>query len=231
MNSGLLSQENNYRQGNEGEYYLNQNRLTVLGRLIPIIVHEVNNPIQAISGAASLAMEEIGDENEVASYLTLIQNESRRVLALTTFIRSLYLPSKNQKQQINLIECLQGLMPVLKDDFHRHGINFFFEPLQTPIMIQGDLVEIQLALIETILNLNSWLHDRNYRQYQIKIFTEQKKAVIEFVADVGTLEDFPFNFPTMEQWVSKQGGRIFALVVENLSVLRFEFPSLTRVRS
>ncbi len=65
-------------------------RQQVMGRLLRSLVHELSNPLQAVSGAVRLAQEDIQHPEDLRADLDIIQAESRRMERLIHAARLLY---------------------------------------------------------------------------------------------------------------------------------------------
>ncbi len=78
------------------EQVIRQERLAAIGVLISGIAHEINNPLQAISGFSEILQRERHLDPKIKSDLALIQKESARASGI---IRNLSRFSRQQKLQ------------------------------------------------------------------------------------------------------------------------------------
>ncbi len=64
--------------------------LSVQGRLLRSLVHEISNPLQAVTGAVGLAREDLHRPADLLDDLDIMQKELRRLEVLLTTVRRLY---------------------------------------------------------------------------------------------------------------------------------------------
>ncbi len=220
-------------QTNEGELFYQTNKNVVLGRLIPIIVHEINNPIQAIGGAASLGIEEAGNQANVLEYFTLINGQSKRVMALTGLVRSIYSSTRMTTQIIEVFQCFDALMLLMKDDLNRNGVQLEIIPPDSGLLVQGNESDIQLALLKIMLDLDVWMNLHQCKWYKISFHKKNNNAIIDFEIPDPIQFDFDVNESrqpgkldlSFAAWlVSANAGIISQLFESNKNLLRVEFP-------
>lgn len=81
-------------------------RLTVMGRLLATVSHELNNPLQAIQNALFLLKEEQGISDQGRQDLEIVLAESERMSSLIERLRATYRPAQSEDllpTQINKI--------------------------------------------------------------------------------------------------------------------------------
>jgi len=163
----------------ESTHTLEVNRLSLLGRLIPNLVHELNNPLQAISGSATLALEDLHNSEEAGAYLDVIQRETQRSIVLLQLFRQLYRPLNGRPQAINAVELLSQLSPILKDSLNRNSLSVHVEIPPMPVVILAAEPAIQLALINTLLAIAEALPHSNRKDFSVSIGKREKRGCID----------------------------------------------------
>jgi C4-dicarboxylate-specific signal transduction histidine kinase len=205
----------------------------ILGRLIPIIVHEVNNPMQAISGAAALGLEEVENPASVSEYFTLIENQSKRVMALTALVRSLYSSARTNQQLIDVFHSFDAIMLLIKDDLNRNGVHLEIVPPDSTLFIQGNESEFQLALLNIMLDLDAWMNLHGVKSYQIRFEKKTSLAIVDFLipdqvqfdltsSEVDQSDKLDLVF--VSQLIAAQQGKISHINESGQSLLRLEIP-------
>jgi GAF domain-containing protein len=128
-------------------------RLRTIGRLTASLAHEVNNPMQAIRGALTLALEDIDNPEELKEYLTLSLQETDRVVKLVSRMRQLYHPSSDQMDAIQVTNLLREVFEISKDELNGQRVKITPAfPLHSPI-IYGIANQIHLAFLSILLSL------------------------------------------------------------------------------
>lgn len=128
-------------------------RLRTIGRLTASLAHEVNNPMQAIRGALTLALEDIHNPEELKEYLTLSLQETERVVKLVNRMRQLYHPSSDQFDAIQVTNLLREVFEISKDELNGQRVKVTLAlPLHSPI-IYGIANQIHLAFLSIFLSL------------------------------------------------------------------------------
>jgi signal transduction histidine kinase len=134
-------------------------RLVTIGRLTSAIVHEINNPMQAIRGALTLAMEELEDRQAVASYLELCQQEADRSIQLIGMIRQIYRPHASDPGPVDVAALLHQAADITRDGVNQQGVKLHLD-LDEPLpRVVAAADQLQLALISLILNLADAMGD------------------------------------------------------------------------
>jgi hypothetical protein len=159
-------------------------QLEIIGRLTANIVHELNNPMQTIRGCASLALEDISNADDLIQYLNRIQQASGRAMDLIVLVRSLYAQSNGAARGANLPELFQSLMPLLKDDLNRQGVELIIASQAQPVF--GTVVEpaVRLLLLNLVLDLDQFLADCHIKNYDLRVFKNETAAGFEFTLPV-----------------------------------------------
>ena len=220
----------------ELERHLQEHRLAIIGRLTSNIVHEINNPMQAIRGGAALALEEIDDPASVSEYLRLIQRESDRVLALTALLRSLYSSKENSVKVINIGILLDELLALVKDDLNQKGLQLKVNQAEKPLLVTAVENHVQLAVIELLLNINQILSGLGRKTYSLNLHTASSDAVIELVLDVpvsitldgtndqGSTARNSIDSSLINKLFQYQDGKISLETKDQQSTIRLEYP-------
>jgi len=127
-------------------------RLVLVGRLVASIVHEINNPMQAIRGALVLAGEEIDDQAAVQDYLNLCLQETDRVIYLTNLLRQIYRPDSNRPQRLELNQALNNTLRIAHDEMNRQGVEVQLVSGEA-VYIEASGSQIDVALLYLFLHL------------------------------------------------------------------------------
>lgn len=159
-------------------------RLSTMGRITSIIVHEINNPMQAIQGGATLGLEEINDPEAVKTYFELIRRESSRVLRMTSILRETYRSDQTQPEDFNLGELIDEVLIFIKDDFKQKNIQFKSSLPEKMPVVHATKGQIFLVLMNLFLELDELLHSNGQKEFSLAIAEDVHRAVIQFLFQV-----------------------------------------------
>ncbi len=194
-------------------------KLSIIGGLLPNIVHEINNPMQAIKGGVMLALEEENLPEPVTNYLHIILSESDRILSLTTFLRNLYSEKPSEPILVNLETMIDQSLKIIKDDLNRKGLKLEFIRPHTPCVIKVCENEIQLALLDLWLNINETLQKLGQREYTLSILESKPETLLDFSFDTvvqiyrqndkqPSTSQNKIDISLAEAFITPQGGKI-----------------------
>ena len=69
-------------------------KLTLTGRLVASLTHEINNPLQAVMGCLGLAQEALSEGEPPERFLNVARDELRRISSIVGHLRDLYRPAQ-----------------------------------------------------------------------------------------------------------------------------------------
>jgi signal transduction histidine kinase len=151
-------------QGREAEKALRQaqvelahvTRVTTLGELMASIVHEVSQPLAAISinGGACLRFldREVPDLSEVHGLIANMISASNRAAGVIQRIRALCQKAEPQKAPLNINDVIDEVLHLIQREVADHGVAVRCElaPEISPVL--GDRVALQQVIINLVMN-------------------------------------------------------------------------------
>ena len=157
-------------QMREAQQEMNRTRiLTVMGRMATEVVHDLTTPLDAIKLAASIARQDSNGADTRGKYLSLIEQETRRLSDLSFDI--LQFVNKDRSlatREVVLNDYMEEVVFLLQGDFDQQGIKLRFSS-----EYDGSLLIDPDAFKRVILNLAS-----NARESLIRNETEKPELVI-----------------------------------------------------
>jgi len=143
------------RQTVSWRFLLRQERLAVQGRLIRSMVHEIGNPLQAVSAALDLALEDLASQpvEELREYLDLALKEVSRIEDLLSRVRLLYLAAS--ASVVDLHDVLQDVATLLRKEMQWAGLAYRPRWCSEPLPVQVSCRSLHLALTGIWLSLVS----------------------------------------------------------------------------
>jgi len=130
---------------------IRQERLAAIGVLLSGIAHELNNPLQAISGFAQLLQRDEQVSDEVKADLELIQKESARASAI---IRNLSRFSRQKglvPSRVYLRDVVASVVELRQRRLQEQGIELRVED-QAVEPVKAALTELQQVVLNFVIN-------------------------------------------------------------------------------
>jgi C4-dicarboxylate-specific signal transduction histidine kinase len=130
---------------------IRQERLAAIGLLLSGIAHELNNPLQAISGFAELLQRDRDVRPDVKADLKLIQKESARASGI---IRNLSRFSRQQNSTptaVYLYDVVASVVELRQRRLQEQGISLDLEE-QASQPVTAILTELQQVLLNFVVN-------------------------------------------------------------------------------
>ena len=131
-------------------------RVTTLGELTASIVHEVNQPLTAIStnGEACLRFldQKPPDLNEVHGAVVDMINSSHRAAEVIRRIRALCRKAEPHKTPLNVNEVINEVLHLIQREVIDHGVAMRAELAPYIAAVLGDRVELQQVIINLVMN-------------------------------------------------------------------------------
>lgn len=163
---------------------LQTQRLSTVGRLTATLSHEINNPMQAIKGALMLALEELDSPEELATYLHLCLEETKRVVKLLSRMRQIYRPQADVKEVFDLNKLLREAITLACKELRWQKIR-----LQTDLdpnlpRLRAVANQLQLVFLSLLLNLSDVIGAAGGGKLYLRSYTLPKTVQIEFSTDV-----------------------------------------------
>jgi len=208
-------------------------RLASIGRIISIIVHEINNPMQAIQGGSALGLEELDDPQAVKTYLQLIQRESARVLKLTGILRSVYSPDQTDLEDQSMNAIVDEVMVLVKEDIKVKGINFHLFTEDDLPLVNIPRHQVFVILLNLFLNLDDVIFSTGHKNLDFTASSRDGNIILGYstdfplVTDMDAAEANHQNFielSVVDRIVKSYGGLIELIHQGTHSLLQVKIP-------
>lgn len=148
-----VKEERRMRQEVESlqQQVIRQERLAAIGVLLSGIAHELNNPLQAISGFSEILQREPGVDRQVRADLALIQKESARASAI---IRNLSRFSRQQESKpgaVYLEDVVASVVELRQRRLQEQSIRLDREESATR-PVKAVFTELQQVVLNFVIN-------------------------------------------------------------------------------
>jgi PAS domain S-box-containing protein len=185
-------------QGREAEQALRQartelahvTRVTTLGELTASIVHEVNQPLAAISttGEACLRFldRDVPDLSSVREGIVGMIDDSRRAVEVVRRIRALSRKAEPQMSPLNINDLINDVVRLIQREVADHGVSMQLDLASEMPLVPGDRVGLQQVIINLVMNGMEAMADITDRPRHLRIRSRSEPdKVVVAVEDSG----------------------------------------------
>lgn len=128
-------------------------RLTVMGRLLASVSHELNNPLQAIQNALFLLKEERGLSPQGYQDLEIVLSEAERMAAMIARLRATYRPiQEGDFQPVDINNLVEDVYALIATHLRHNGISFAFHPDPSLPLVPGLTDQLRQVLLNLFMN-------------------------------------------------------------------------------
>ncbi len=133
-----------------------EQRLSELGLLAAGVAHEIHNPLASVRmGVQGLARDIENDRctlTEIEGYLSLIDSEIDKCIAVTRRLLLLSRAPENRLQVVDISQALDDTVRLLEYDARSKGIEQKIETPVRPVRVLGDDSELRMVFLNLLQN-------------------------------------------------------------------------------
>jgi PAS domain S-box-containing protein len=197
--TGVLETNNDITERKRSEEQLGQlrqlerdlariNRVSMMGELAASLVHEIKQPIAAISLNAEVCLRWIQREapvlEEAGKALWRIGDDAKRAASIVDRNRLLYSCGTSQQEPIDLNEVICEMVVMLRDTAGGQGVLIRRELDPALPTMTGDRVQLQQVLMNLMLNGIEAMHEKRGQLRVVSQRTPDGQALVS-VSDAG----------------------------------------------
>jgi two-component system nitrogen regulation sensor histidine kinase NtrY len=180
---------------------LEEKEMEAWQNLLKVLTHEIMNSVTPISSLSVSAGEEIQALTDIdAEEITVLKEEltdigkclqtiSRRSDGLIRFLndfRSLNATSRLQLTVFNVVELLQEIKVLFREQFASQNIDLFLDFQNDSLLLEADRHLIEQVLINLVKNAAEALAEQPHQKIGIKAFLDERSRVNIQVSDNGS---------------------------------------------
>lgn len=166
---------------------LQAERLATLGRLTASLSHEINNPMQAIQGALTLALEDLQNPAELETYIRLSLGESERVVKLLSRLRQIYRPQTDTAESIDVNHLLHETIALARKELKRQKISLRTNLAAQLPRLTAVANQLHLVFLSLLLNLSEAMGDAQGRELYLCSYALPEVICVEFWVDYAAI--------------------------------------------
>jgi GAF domain-containing protein len=175
---------------------LQKERLVTIGRVTASLSHGINNPLQAIRGAVSLAIEDRSDPEAISTYLKIIQDEVNRIVHVVDRMRKIYSVKQEKSETIQINQMIRDVSSMAEEELQRLSVKVKYEMDEGINPTCCATNNLQLALLSILLQLADTLGVIGGGVIFIRTSQADKECLIEYIIHVSKIpwEKFDSRF-------------------------------------
>jgi two-component system, LuxR family, sensor kinase FixL len=162
-------------------------RLNELGQVVSTLVHEVNQPLTAISNYVNACRRLIktGDQEQIQSVLQRITDQTNRTRGIVKRIRDFVKKRDVQMRAENLDQVIEEAIALTRASVRDGGLRLTVETDPPGVLVEIDKVQVQQVLFNLLRNAIEAMQDQPKRQLVVATSLVQGGMVEISVADLG----------------------------------------------
>lgn len=145
-NQSLLREMAERKQAEE--LLIRTEKLATASRLSASLAHEINNPLQSVTGLVALLREKLA-KTEHSEYLRIINSELQRVTTIVKRMHSLY-HSTDEAVSTDINTLLQDTLTLVQKESGKNGVELIWQPendLPTVMLVRSQIHQVFLNLL------------------------------------------------------------------------------------
>jgi signal transduction histidine kinase len=163
------------------EALLRTEKLAATGKLAASMVHEINNPLQAVVGCLALADESLAEGGDPVKYLQIAREELRRTAGIVDRLRDVHRRSESREKRLTNVEAiLEQVLTLNRERLERQGVVVVREPLAEPLMVPMVADRMQQVFLNLTLNAADAMPEGGELRVRIARTDEPAGVVISF---------------------------------------------------
>ncbi|MGE5643645.1 MAG: ATP-binding protein, partial [Byssovorax cruenta] len=124
-------------------------KLAALGKMVSVIAHEINNPIQTVKNTFYLLEDQILPGSPAVDYLKMGSAEANRIAELVARLRGTYASGSKARVRVNLLELLAEVRDLLAPQLKKNQVEWCQEngrQIYTVLGVRNDLKQVFINL-------------------------------------------------------------------------------------
>ena len=162
-------------------------RLNELGQVVSTLVHEVNQPLTAITNYVSACRRLVknGDQERIQSILQRITDQTNRTRGIVQRIRDFVKKRDVQMRAENLSQVIEEAIALTRASVRDGGLTLTVETDPPGVQVEIDKVQVQQVLFNLLRNAIEAMQDQPRRDLVVATSLVQGGMVEISVADTG----------------------------------------------
>jgi PAS domain S-box-containing protein len=127
-------------------------KLAALGKMVSVIAHEINNPIQTVKNTFYLLQDQIIADSPAVEYLKMAATEANRISDLVAQLRGTYASGSKAIERVNLLLLLREVQDLLAPQLNKNHVEWRQRDGFPPYMVSAVRDQLKQVFINLCLN-------------------------------------------------------------------------------
>ncbi len=127
-------------------------KLSAIGEMTAGLIHEINNPLNIISGRAQLLLFEKKDDPDIAKAARIIREQVDRASAITDHLLDFARQKPPKLEVLSLHDLLEKFLETMDNSFVSHQIRLEKKFVPLSLRIWGDAGQLEEVLVNLAVN-------------------------------------------------------------------------------
>lgn len=133
-------------------HLVQSDKLAALGKMVAVIAHEINNPIQTVRNSLFLIHDQIKMDSQLSTVFEIAQSETSRLADLVAQLRDTYRPGSKVFTRLNLQTLLDEIAIILTPQLRKSQVEWSQADTGNNYEIMGVRNDLKQVLINITLN-------------------------------------------------------------------------------
>ncbi|KAA0271829.1 MAG: GAF domain-containing protein, partial [Chloroflexi bacterium] len=142
-----LAKEKNLR-----DRLVQADKLAALGKMVAVIAHEINNPIQTVKNSFYLLENEIPSDSMGREYLKIASAEANRISNLVLQLREAYRPRSKRFEPVNIPDLIREVHVLLTPQLKKSQVVYMQNDATQPYVVRGIRDNLKQVFINLSMN-------------------------------------------------------------------------------
>lgn len=127
-------------------------KLAALGKMVSVIAHEINNPIQTVKNTFYLLEDQILPDSPAMEYLKMAATEANRISGLVEQLRGTYASGSKAMERVNVLALLREVQELLAPQLKKTQVEWCQRDGLQPYTVSAVRDKLKQVFINLCLN-------------------------------------------------------------------------------
>jgi PAS domain S-box-containing protein len=127
-------------------------KLAALGKMVSVIAHEINNPIQTVKNTFYLLEDQIIPGSPAGEYLKMASIEANRIAGLVAQLRGTYASGSKARERVNVLVMLREVQDLLAPQLKKNQVEWCQRNGLQPYTVSAVRDKLKQVFINLCLN-------------------------------------------------------------------------------